>query len=297
MNKKLLITLVAGMMLISAIFFGGFTVRTVYAQDVTPTTESDPQNNPAPVRPFGYANRWVESAGDDFSLADALGLSVEEVQKARQEAFDSAVELAISNELITAAQAEMLKERTPNMGWGMLYNLVGQENADLIDADSLFAEALNISLEALQEAWQQNLQDKLQNAVETGRLTQAEADAILARRALIGDENFQNQLRLGFQAAIQTAVENGKLTEAQGQALQNEMQFEFQNRFGRNGGMQSGMFGGARNGGFGGMQTGQGSFGGPGRGGRGGAQGFGPGSGDCSGICPFYSENGGGSNP
>lgn len=303
--KKKHLTILAAVLMITAIFFGSFAIKSVQAQAATPPQAGQ----------FGFG------PGDETVLAEALGVSVKDITAARAAAFEAAVDKAVSEDLITESQAETLKSRTGLMGWGMLYRLVGSENADLIDEEALFAEALGVSVEDLEAARQANMTARLEAAVEAGTLTQEDADAMAAHQALMQDDEFQAQVQENLQAAVQSAVEAGKLTQAQADALLAQMQ----NRFGQKGGfggffgrfgagqpgmMQGGcmrgqgMFGGmqGRGGSFGGMQGGQGMFGGmQGKGGMfggmqggmtpGGRGGFGPGTGLCDGICYFDTDN------
>lgn len=302
MNKKHM-TILAAVLMITAIFFGSFAIKNVQAQAATPPQAGQ----------FGFG------PGDETALAEALGVSVEDIAAARAAAFEAAVEKALTEDLITASQAETLKSRAGVMGWGMLYRLVGSENADLIDEEALFAEALGVSVEDLEAARQANMTARLEAAVEAGTLTQEDADAMAAHQALMQDSEFQAQVQENLKAAVQAAVEAGKLTQAQADALLTQMQNRFGQRggfggfFGRfgtgqpgmmQGGRMGGMFGGmqGRGGMFGGMQSGQGMFGGmQGKGGMfggmqggmtpGGRGGFGPGNGLCDGSCYFDTDN------
>jgi hypothetical protein len=121
-------------------------------------------------------------------LAEALGISVEELQAARQEASDAAIQAALDDGLITQEQADALTLRGFFGGHGFKggFGLHGSGGSvrDVIDYDALLAEALEISVEELQAAREEAQSAMLAQAVEDGYLTQEQADLILARQAL-----------------------------------------------------------------------------------------------------------------
>jgi hypothetical protein len=227
---------------------------------------------------------------DETNLAQALGITVQELQTAEQKAFDAAVQQALDKGLITQDQADRLILRGGGFGRGWMDgNLFGQNSG--IDYQSLLAAQLNITTTALQSAEKQAYINQINQAVQNGSITQQQADLILGRYALqsvldptalfaqaLGIttdqlQTYQNQgmslsqilstvgktavevrdaEQAAYQAAVQQAVTNGTITQDQANAVLN-----------------SGEGFGLLPGGFGGRE-GYGGRGGHGRGGFGG---------------------------
>jgi hypothetical protein len=141
-------------------------------------------------RPFGHRG-WFGGAIDyDSFLADALGVSVEELQSARESAKNAALDEAVAQGYITEEQAELVKARKALMAY--------------IDKEELLADALGISVDELQAAreegksigtlidelgletaevraaMQANYEEAVQAAVGDGVITQDQADEILS---------------------------------------------------------------------------------------------------------------------
>ena len=116
-------------------------------------TQADQLKNNEAAFPFG--GRWAEwltQNGIDFQslLADALGISTDELQAARQKAAGLALDQAVTDGRLTQEQADLMKARQA------LAN-----NSDFISA--------------MKTAFQ----NAVQTAVTNGVITQAQADALL----------------------------------------------------------------------------------------------------------------------
>ncbi len=123
-------------------------------------------------------------AGNEY-LAEALGISVEELQDAQQEARDAAIQMASDQGLITQEQADalLLGEFWGRHAFGGIKGgWFGAENG--IDHEALLADALGISVEELQTARQEAQDAALAQAVEDGTLTQDQVDMLKAMQAL-----------------------------------------------------------------------------------------------------------------
>ncbi len=156
----------------------------------------------------------------DTYLAEALGITVDELNAAREQAYEAAIDQALEQGLITQAQADALRAdpRLGRPGLRMLLRLGGAKAEDF-DWQALLAEALGISVEELQEAQakaeQAAFEARLAEALESGRITQEQAELIRARRALaqfIREQNF-------FAKAVEAAVKAGVISQAQADAI------------------------------------------------------------------------------
>ena len=155
--------------------------------------------------------------GGDAGLAEALGITEEELQTAKDAAAEAAVDKALELGLITETQAETLRERgqaLPNFG-----RMFGMKS-DEIDSEALLAEALGISVDELDAARETAVEARIAAAVEAGDLTQEEADLILARRAL-GDF-LAPRLESAYEEGIAAAVTEGIITQEQADAVQED---------------------------------------------------------------------------
>lgn len=180
MKNKLLISLLAISLLAVGAFAGSRTVSSVFAQTSAPSDPVEVNTEDATVPfGFGYRNGYAYGAGngpEDPALAAKLGLTVEELYKAHETAFDLAVAQALADGLITQEQADQLT----TTGWGQLFNLIGRDALNKIDRDALLAQALGISKESLVQARLEVRTEALNAAVAAGRLTQEQAEFMLA---------------------------------------------------------------------------------------------------------------------
>ncbi|MCX6041616.1 MAG: hypothetical protein NTV69_10815 [Caldilinea sp.] len=110
-------------------------------------------------------------------------------------------------------------EAEPTEPWGRGEGLFGMRGLGGMQGDhaKFLAEALGISVEALQAAQQKAHAAMLAQAVEEGALTQEEADLLQARHAFMryaANENAQS-----LEEALNAAVEAGALTQEQANLL------------------------------------------------------------------------------
>ena len=169
-------------------------VRTVLAQTATPeaTTPSDGDTD-IPVLPFGRSGRLggfghsgSRDGGDEY-LAEALGITVEELQAARETAYAAYLADAVAAGEITQAQADELLAR--------------QRLSSYIDHEALVAEALGLSV------------DELEAALAGG---QSLSDLMTAQG--LTAETLQTALQTAYEAAIARAVADGVITQTQADA-------------------------------------------------------------------------------
>ncbi len=204
--KTLFLALLGGAALI-ALVLGAYTVRAVFAQAATPTPAA-----PAPAQPGpGKGFRGGIGGYTDQDLANALGISLDQLQAAYKSADTEALKQAVSKGLLTQQQADQLSQRLN----GHPFRGFERFNSSGIDYNALLASALNISADKLQAAYKTAFTTGVNNAVKSGRLTQAQADNILGRYALANDPKFQSSLQAAFAAAVKQAVADGIITQAQ----------------------------------------------------------------------------------
>lgn len=218
MNRKKIITIALLIAVLVVVGLGGFTYFTVRAQ-------SDNTNFPTwgGNRPFGgRVGKGLVFGINGEPLAQALGISLEELQAAQRKAQDEALKQAVEQDLITQKQAEWLQSKgRPSPFDRRLFAWLSQNG---IDMNALLAEALGISVEKLNEAHQKAADIAIDQAVADGKITQEQADLMKARRALLSNENFINSMRAAFEAAVKKAVEEGVITQAQADLILQELQ-------------------------------------------------------------------------
>ncbi len=145
-------------------------------------------------------------------LAEALGISVEELQAAQTAAHAAALDAAVEAGLITEEQATQLQER----GKGRL-PMMGRMGDSPIDHKALLAEALGISVEDLDAAQTEAHAAALAQAVADGDITQEQADHMAARHAL--QPYLQEAMQGARDEAIAQAVADGVITQEQADAF------------------------------------------------------------------------------
>jgi lambda repressor-like predicted transcriptional regulator len=113
-------------------------------------------------------------------LADALGISVEELQTARENARAAAIQKAADDGLITQEQAdEMILWGGGRRGPGRDAGFAGKDAED-----ALLAAELGISIDDLQAAKEQAEVAAIEQALAEEMITQEQADQMLAANAL-----------------------------------------------------------------------------------------------------------------
>ncbi len=147
--------------------------------------------------PFG---KGFEGRGDpgansaiDYNalLAEALGISTDQLQAARQEAQTEILAQAVANGTLTQEQADLIQAREALQSY--------------IDPNTLFAQALGITTDQLQ-AYRDQGMTLSQILGEVGKTALEVRDAEQA----------------AYQAALQKAVGDGVITQAQADQIQSE---------------------------------------------------------------------------
>jgi hypothetical protein len=139
---------------------------------------------------FGHRGGFGFGPSIDYDafLADALDISVAELQDAREAANTAALEQAVAEGYITEEQADLIKAR---------YAL-----AQYIDKDELLAEALDISVEELQAAH------------EEGKSISTLLDELGLKAA-----DVREAIQVAYEDAVQQAVEDGVISEDQAEQI------------------------------------------------------------------------------
>jgi lambda repressor-like predicted transcriptional regulator len=123
-------------------------------------------------------------------LADALGITVDELQAAFEQARTAAIEQAVEEGLITREQADemLVWGGLGRKGFGGLRGFGGHMGRDFksvpdsaIDGNALLADALGITVEELDAARETANQAAIDQAVKEGLITQEQADQMRAR--------------------------------------------------------------------------------------------------------------------
>jgi hypothetical protein len=149
---------------------------------------------------FGRGRGPAESSGSEIDenalLAEALGITTEALQTAREQANQAALEQAIAEGLITQEQADEMAARKQTAE--ALQSYLGR--------DALLAQALGMTVEELQAA---NEQGKSLSDL----LSEQGLDALTVR------ENMQ----AAHEAALAQAVEDGVITQEQADEMSDRM--------------------------------------------------------------------------
>lgn len=157
-------------------------------------------------------------------LAQALGVTAEELETAKQTAYQAAVDQALAKGLITQEQADAIAERGSTAGRlsrRYLRAITGSDDSS-IDVNALLADALGITADELDAARAEAQNLALAAAVEEGRITQEQADQWKAKQALrtyLDEQGFQTETRSLYETMVQQAVEAGVITQEQADAI------------------------------------------------------------------------------
>jgi hypothetical protein len=203
--------------------FSTAAVYPAFAQtDPTPTPNAE-----TPATPDSSTDKPADKAlgrhglvgRSDDALAAALGITTDELDAAYLQAANAALDQAVAEDLLTQTQADALRERLEANG-GNGFHLGGRGfglfGSDTIDGEALLAEALGITTDELQAAYDEAEAAALAQAVTDGNLTQEQADLLTARRSLREYWATQQQ---SYEEIVQAALDAGAITQAQADLL------------------------------------------------------------------------------
>jgi len=154
-------------------------------------------------------------------LADALGITAEELQEAREQAAEAGIDQAVADGLLTQERADQIKEHAGRF-MGMIGKFGRFGGASDIDHEALLADALGITVEELQDAQAEAKDAALAQAIADGKITQEKVDEMKAMQALrdyLQDQGLQDNVRSLYADALQGAVEDGVITQEQADKL------------------------------------------------------------------------------
>jgi len=160
-----------------------FAPQLAQAQDNAATTT---QTSAPAGRGLPGFDRHMFGSDIDYEalLAEALGISVEELQAAEQQAYSAALDQAVENGDLTADEAELMRAQEALKG--------------SLDQEAIQAEALGMTVEELQAA----------------RDAGTDMAALLDQQGLTSAE-YRTALQAAYEAAIQQAVSDGVITQEQ----------------------------------------------------------------------------------
>ncbi len=218
-QRKVMYMVMGGLVVLGLAFAGAATFAQTDDDVETPFQGEDGE------RPFfgGRGGRQGDGRPDfagergqkGQALADALGISLEELEAAHEEARAAAIAQAVTDGLLTQEQADaILAGEGRSRGYGR--HLGG------VDGKTYLADALGISVEELEAAMQQVQAERLAAMVEAGVITQEQADLMEARQAVesyVDREALQETMQAAYEDAVNQALEEGDITQEQADTL------------------------------------------------------------------------------
>jgi lambda repressor-like predicted transcriptional regulator len=148
--------------------------------------------------PMGRGWRGISDGAIDGNalVADALGITVEELDAARDTANQAAIDQALEEGLITQEQADQMRDREEQMQ-------VRKDLQSYLDRDTLLAKALGMTVEELQAA-----------------LAEGKSLSTLMGEKGLDAATVRQNLQAAYEAAIAQAVEDGVITQEQADQMQ-----------------------------------------------------------------------------
>jgi uncharacterized protein YecT (DUF1311 family) len=210
-NKKTITIFIIGALAV-AMTIGGIAYQKVFAASPTTISTTTTSSSTSTV------TNWMGGKGPlggytNQQLADALGITVDALNTAYQNAYAAALKQAVTDGLITQAQADELTNNGSAFPFGNRWDSWLTQKG--IDFNTYMADALGISVDALNTAYQTAYNANIDQQVTDGNLTQAQADLMKGRYALYNNSTFQSSMQSAFTSAVNAAVASGVITQAQ----------------------------------------------------------------------------------
>lgn len=188
--KKRLLFLISGVVVLMLGLIGGIAL----AQDATPEAETPAQESDIPgsndstderrmtrlggFGRFGGDSNWLEN------LAEALGITVDQLEEAQEQAYAATVADAVAAGEITQEQADQI--------------LATRALKDYVNRQAVLATALGMT----EDEW------------EAARAAGQSISDLMAEKG-IDEATLQANARAAYEAAVQQAVADGVITQAQ----------------------------------------------------------------------------------
>lgn len=225
LQKKLVYMVLGGILALGLVFGAAATFAQTDEDEAEPAESlSQEEGDEETLPPFGsrdrrgFGNRGPALGDKDEALAEALDITVEELQAAREEVHEARIAEAVAEGLLTQEQADAILENGASLhrGRGFPGGFMGGDQGEAL------ADALDISVEELEAARDEVHAAALADAVEAGILTQEQADMIDARRAVkdyMDVDGLQAAAQAAYEAAVEEALADGVIDQEQADAL------------------------------------------------------------------------------
>ena len=261
-SRKLLYMAFGGVLALSLVFgaYATFAQTDDSGDDNAPAAGSEdtqpafPGNGNGGKRgPRGFDGERPDRSDQKEAFAEALGVTVEELEAAHESVRVAAIEQAVADGVLTQEQADEIlsNENGPRVGKHVLTG---------VDGNALLAEELGITVEELEAARDEVNAARLADMVESGVLTEEQAEMLEAQRAVrdyLDTDAIQEAVQAAHEAAIEAALADGAITQEQA----DQMIENLENGLGQGGrGFGGGGHHGGPRGGQGGYGQGQGNF-------------------------------------
>lgn len=210
-HKRTITIFVLGALAI-AMTIGAVAYRSVLAATPTITSTANTSSMTASKLSLFGGNR-LEGGYTNQNLADALGITVDALNTAYDSAYSAALKQAVTDGLITQAQADELTTNGSAFPFGNRWDSWLTNNG--IDFNTYLADALGISTDTLNAAYKTAYNANIDQQVTDGTLTQEQADLMKGEYALYNDSTFQSSMQSAYSSAVSAAVASGVITQAQ----------------------------------------------------------------------------------
>lgn len=190
-QRKWPLLLMGSVLVLLLALIGGIALAQDATPGATPPADDSATDEVPSLRGFGHWGGFGRPDGDSnwlTYLAEALGITVDELTDAQQRAYGAALADAVEAGQLTQDQADSILAR--------------RALKDAIDHNAILAEALGLSV------------DELEAALADG---QSLADLMTAQG--IDSATLMANAQAAYEAAVQQAVADGVITQAQADAI------------------------------------------------------------------------------
>ena len=207
-RKKWLYLILGGIGALVIVFGAGFI--SVQAVGASPLILGE-----GPGRPGDPSGEYAEA------LAEALGISVDELHTAQESVHDARFAEAVESGMITEEQVAQFADHQRS-GYPIRGRFMGEEFMTAL------AEELGISLEELERAQAQVQEDFIAQGVQEGVISTDQVEMIKARNAVRA--YMRDGLHDAMESAIERALADGAISSDQADLLRDRMEGGFPDR-------------------------------------------------------------------